>query len=345
MEEQLKLVILDSDYEYLKPLEEALIRRFSDQVQIQIITDPAYADVFFHTTRSIDVLVVDEHFYGPYLDEHSIGHILVLVPGIEISPHLPEHVKQLVKYIPENEILASIEKMLETVSRERKEAEPAVRPDTRVVAVYSPAGGCGKSLAAVALARKMQRLDVPVLLIGCDSMQSFSVYLDQEEYADEILAARLQEPEEDTYWYILQNIKRGPLTCLLPFEKPLYGMGIGLREIETLLSILKERQDFACIILDLGSEFSEKNQRLMEEADVRLLITQSSRAAARKMKKLQQNRNLLPGGETLMICNQYGTDHSSMSGETRQEVLPAYQDWETAMEDPVFYRIALQILG
>ena len=67
MEEQLKLVILDSDYEYLKPLEEALIRRFSDQVQIQIITDPAYADVFFHTTRSIDVLVVDEHFYGPYL--------------------------------------------------------------------------------------------------------------------------------------------------------------------------------------------------------------------------------------------------------------------------------------
>ena len=235
------------------------------------------------------------------------------MPGIEISPHLPEHVKQLVKYIPENEILASIEKMLETVSRERKEAEPAVRPDTRVVAVYSPAGGCGKSLAAVALARKMQRLDVPVLLIGCDSMQSFSVYLDQEEYADEILAARLQEPEEDTYWNILQNIKRGPLTCLLPFEKPLYGMGIGLREIETLLSILKERQDFACIILDLGSEFSEKNQRLMEEADVRLLITQSSRAAARKMKKLQQNRNLLPGGETLMICNQYGTDHSSMS--------------------------------
>lgn len=344
MEEQMKLVILDSDYEYLKPLEEALIRRLSDRVQIQIITDPAYADVFFHTPRTIDVLVVDEHFYGPYLDEHTIGQILVLVPGIEIMPKLPKNVRQLVKYIPEEEILKAIEKMLKAETKEREGEDPSGRQETRVAAVYSPAGGCGKSLAAVALARKMQRLDVPVLLIGCDSMQSFSVYLSQEVYADETLAEKLKDPEEDTYWNILQNIRREELTCLLPFEKPLYAMGIGLRELENLLSILKEKGDFACIILDLGSEASEKNFRLMEAADVRILVTQANQEAAGKMRKLQKNRNLMAGRETFLLCNQYGMDHSGAAGTAQAEVLPLYPDWESAMEDPLFYRLALQIM-
>ena len=66
MGKKLKLVILDSDYEYLRPMEEELIRRFSGRTQMQIITDPAYAKVFFHTPRNIDLLVADAHFYGEY---------------------------------------------------------------------------------------------------------------------------------------------------------------------------------------------------------------------------------------------------------------------------------------
>ncbi len=344
MKEQMKLVILDSDYDYLKPLEEELIRRFSDRIQIQIITDPGYADGFFHAPRNIDLLVVDEHFYGPYLDEHNIGQILVLVPGIEMLAGLPDHVNQMVKYAPEEELFANIEKLLEAERREKQETAPAGRGETRVIAVCSPVGGCGKSLTAIALARKIQRLDAPVLLVGCDSMQSFSVFLKPEEYADEILAEKLKEPDEDTYWNILQNIQRKDLTCLLPFAKPLYSLGIGLRELENLIAILKEKQDFSYIILDLGGEFNERNCRLVEEADAVVFVTQSNRAAAKKMWKLRKSLKLISGKETYLLCNQFGTDHTGIAGESQLEMLPQYPQWEQALEDPVFYRIALEIL-
>ena len=60
MERELRLVIIDSDYGYIKQMEEALIRRFRSRAQIQIITDPAYLDVYFRTPRTIDILVADQ---------------------------------------------------------------------------------------------------------------------------------------------------------------------------------------------------------------------------------------------------------------------------------------------
>ena len=344
MGKKLKLVILDSDYEYLRPMEEELIRRFSGRTQMQIITDPAYAKVFFHTPRNIDLLVADAHFYGEYLEENSIRRILVLIPGIEIQRKVPEHVTQIVKYLPYKEILDMIERKITELEKEKEEVAPVRKPDTKVIAVYSPVGGCGKSLVAAALCRKMQRLDIPALLVGCDSLQSFSVYMDKEEYAQESLAEELRDPGEDTYWNILQNIKREELACLLPFEKALPALGVGAREMKNLISILKENKDFDAVILDIGSELSEKSQKIMEEADLLVVVTQSSRTAARKIRRLQKNKTLMPNLESCVICNQYGADGSKDPGWKPSEVLPEYPNGESAMEDPIFYRLAFQIM-
>lgn len=344
MGKKLNLVILDSDYEYLRPMEEELIRRFSGRAHIQIITDPAYAKVFFHTSRNIDLLVADAHFYGSYLEEHAIRRILILVPGIEIERKVPEHVMQIVKYLPYKEILTAVDRNLTELEKEKEEVQPVQKPDTRVIAVYSPVGGCGKSLVAAALCRKMQKLDIPALLIGCDSLQSFSVYLDKEEYAEKSLADELKDPGEDTYWKILQNIKRGELTCLKPFEKALFAEGIGARELKTLVSILREKKDFDAVILDIGSELNEKSQKLMEAADVLVVVTQASRTAAKKIRRLQKNKGLMPNLESCIVCNQYGADESRDPGWKPSEVLPEYPDAESAMEDPIFYRLSFRIM-
>lgn len=344
MGNKLKLVILDSDYEYLKPMEEELIRRFSRRARIQIITDPAYARVFFHTPRTIDLLVADAHFYGDYLEEHSVGKVLVLVPGIEIERKTPDSVQQIVKYLPYQEILSAIDRLLTELEKQKEEVIPIQRPDTKVIAVYSPVGGCGKSLVATALCRKLQRLDLPALLVGCDSLQSFSVFLEKEEYAEEALAELLREPGEDTYWKILQNIKREEISFLLPFEKSLSAAGIGARELRTLIEILRDKKDFDAVILDIGSELNEKSLRLMEEADVLVLVTQASRTAARKVRRLQKNKSLMPNMESFVICNQYGADGSSDPGWKPSEVLPEYPDAGQAMEDPIFYRMAFGIM-
>ena len=94
MERELRLVIIDSDYGYIKQMEEALIRRFRSRAQIQIITDPAYLDVYFRTPRTIDILVADQSFYAEHLEEHTIHHILLLVPEVDIEKTFPDKVKE-----------------------------------------------------------------------------------------------------------------------------------------------------------------------------------------------------------------------------------------------------------
>lgn len=311
---------------------------------MQIITDPAYAKGFFHTPRTIDLLVADEHFYGDYLEEHSIGKILILVPGIEIERRVPDNIMQIVKYLPYQEILSAIDRLLTELEKAKQEVPADRRARTKVIAVYSPVGGCGKSLVAAALCRKLQRLDIPALLVGCDSLQSFSVYLDQEEYAEEELAEQLQDPGEDTYWKILQNVKREEFSCLLPFEKLLPSVGMGSREFRTLLAMLREKKDFDAVILDIGSELNEKSLKLMEEADALVLVTQPGQSAAKKVRRIQRNRGLLPNTESYVVCNQYGGDGSGDTVWQPSEVLPAYPDPAQAMEDPIFYRLAFQLM-
>ena len=343
MERELRLVVADSDYEYIKPMEEELIRRFRSRAQIQIITDPAYLDVYFHTPRTIDVLVADQSLFGDYLQGHTIHHILLLVPEVEIGKTFPDRVKAMMKYLPYEEILQAIEEFMKPEAEEIKEAVVPQKQETKVVAVYSPIGGCGKSLVALALARKLKKLDQTVLLAGCDSLQSFSAYLRTAEYADEKLAEKLKNPEEDTYWTILQNIGQEEISYILPFEKNMPSLGIGTDEIKWLVELLRQKKDFAYVILDLGSELNEQTLALMEASDVYVLVMEANRISNKKMWRLQKNIDLLPKKECFMISNQYHMDGMRVSGQGLFGVLAKYETSEKAMEDPVFYRMALEL--
>lgn len=344
MRQDIGLVLLDSDYGYVKTLESELVRRFASRARIQIITDPAYADAYFRSAKTINILVADSSFYGPQLEEHTIHHILLLAQEIGIEEEYPENIQRMMKYLPVDEIMQALEQFMEAEeTAQREEILPDEKPETKVIAVYSPLGGCGKSLVAMALGRKLKKLDQSVLVIGCDSLQSIAAYLSCEDFADEKLAEQLKEPGEETYWSILQNIGQEEISFLLPFEKTLPSLGIGAAEMRNLISILKEKRDFSCLILDLGSSLDEQTLALMKESDAYVLIIEANTISNRKMRRLQQNMELLPEKECFMISNQYHMDGLRVPQHNLFGVLAGYQDYEAAMEDPVFYRIAMEI--
>ena len=103
--------------------------------------------------------------------------------------------KGMMKYLPVDEIMQALEQFMEAEeTAQREEILPDEKPETKVIAVYSPLGGCGKSLVAMALGQKLKKLDQSVLVIGCDSLQSIAAYLSCEDFADEKLAEQLKEP-------------------------------------------------------------------------------------------------------------------------------------------------------
>jgi Mrp family chromosome partitioning ATPase len=339
------IVIIDQDYNYLRTYEEELIRKYSVSAEIQIITDPGYVDAYFSTAQDIDLLIIDEESYGDgeFLREHTVGKTFLMVR--EIRPDLPRHdeVKVLLKYMPAEELFEQIDRVLLRVDTPASGLVEKNKKNTRVVGVYSPIGGCGKSLVCVALARKLKMLDQKVLLLACDPTQSMSVYYPSDVHAGEELAEKLRNPDDDTYWTILQNIGRDEVSYLLPFEKSLPSMNITHKEIEALIRTLINKQDFDFIILDIGTTLSHEISQDLDKLNSLILLTETNVIANKKMQKLLHDPDLLPKCDCILVANEMHSDGMRLSRDSVFGTIAPYQHWEEALDDPVFYRIALKV--
>ena len=346
MEEQRKLVIIDTENVFLKTTEEEIIRRYADKVRLQFLTEKAYTNEYFMEEQHMDVLVVAGRDYSEDLQKHRIGRILLIEEEIGTENVYPDNVEVLLQFLSPEDFFHKLEEAFTRSDGTEPEEIPEEKPrDVHVIAVYSPIGGCGKSLVAYALAKKLKKLDQKVLLVGCDPTQSISVYYPAESYAKEELADKLLQPSEDTYWTILQNIEQDDISYLLPFEKNLPSLDVGMEEWEVLISVLKENRDFDWIVLDVGSLLDRKMASLMTKIDYLILLTETNQIANRKMQKLLRDPDLLPKCECFLVANEYRTDGMRIASESVFGVISPYSNWEEAVEDPVFYQIALKVTG
>lgn len=347
MEPLKQIVIADPDIEYIKSYEEDFVIKFWDKASIQIITEAEYLENYFRLHREIDVLLIAREFYGAYLKEHQISHMMIVNEKKNINPEAESAAFNILRYRSKEEIFSFVETSLETESEpiefsEIEEPEKDVK--TKVISVYSPVGGSGKSLTAIALAKKIKKLGESVLVIGCDNLQSFGVFLETRDNAEPELALRLQELSEDTYWSVLKNIYQGDVAYLLPFEKPLSELGIKSRQLFDLVNLLKEKQDFTFIILDLGSTLDKEVQTMMAISDICVFITESKMSSCRMMEKFMMNMDYLSIQKSYTIANQYRTEGFRLEGDNLFGSFAGYETADEAMEDPVFYRLALELV-
>lgn len=343
-EKRKQLVIIDTEMSFLQNAEAEIIRRYADQTDTYVLTDPEYIPTFFSEEKKTDVLVVMGKDYGAWLQEHPIQHILLMEEEVGVGEVYPANVEVLLQYLPLEEFFHKVDAALRQDEAGAQTGLPEKEThNTRVIAVYSPIGGCGKSLVAYALAKKLKKLDQKVLLVGCDTTQSISVYYPSEMYAKTELAEKLIRPDDDTYWTILQNVEQDDISYLLPFEKNLPTLEVGMPQWELLLEILKEKQDFDCIVLDVGSVLDQEMASLMAKIDYLILLTETNQIANRKMQKLLRDPDMLPKCECFLVANEFRTDGMRIASESVFGMLSPYPAWEEAVEDPVFYQIALKI--
>ena len=343
MDKKHNLVILDSDYDYVRSIEPEIIRRYADKVDVQIITDEAFMDIWFQEKREIDVLIIDQNHYGDYLKEHVIRQTFLMIPEIDIEQKTPRNVSVMVKYLPENELFEAVNDAFARIDLEAVDPDHKPQHETRVVAVYSPIGGCGKSLICIGLARKLRMLDQKVLLIGCDDVQSFSVFGDLDLHADAYLAEELRDPGENTYWTILQNLAGGDVTYLKSFDRAPHALGVGRTQWKSFVRLMKEKGDFDYLILDIGCRVDEAGTALMNQADEIVLVTEPNLMATRKVQRIAGDSDILPNKKCFLVSNEYHTDGMRFSEDAVYDHLSAYTGWMDALEDPVFYRLALGI--
>lgn len=170
---KLSLVIVDHDEIYLEYLNKFLSSTYKGKFEITCFSDDKIFLEYISTVRKKDILLISKDIYDENTDTIDAKVILKLVEGNEI---LEDKEKVIHKYkdikniydIALKEYLGSNPKKTLKVSVENA--------DTKIVTVYSPVGGSGKSLIAASLSSNLSQNGKKVFYLNLEDIQSTEEY-------------------------------------------------------------------------------------------------------------------------------------------------------------------------
>ena len=242
------------------------------------------------SAQNIDVVVVDLSIPGvdairlaEQLSTHAppfVGVIIVSgVADIDLMRRamLAGAGDFLVKPVSPEELKSSVKRIFERISKQREAlASAAVEEgparESRVITVYSPQGGSGKTVIAANLAVALTLEGAKVVLVDLN-LQFGDVDLVLNLLPERTLAAlvpRLNQLDPDLMEQFLTEHETG-LKVLAAPSRPEYAQTITAQVVEQVVNVL--RQNYSFIVIDTASELSDVTLAALDQADVVLLVT------------------------------------------------------------------------
>lgn len=169
-------------------------------------------------------------------------------------------------------------------------------------AVYSPAGGSGKTLLSIALSAKLAEAGREVLYLSLEQLSAASEIFPWKEEGITKLIETLST--EASFELKLKGIaKKGVNTVhyLEGFRRIADYKDTTGEEIRELLSQLKHSGEYDCIVVDMGSHMDAIRIAVWEEADRIVLIQTGGETASEKMELFWQQGIVLEHKNKLAV--------------------------------------------
>lgn len=171
-----RVIIADTDANYIIPLQFKFVTDFYDQIDLEVITEKEYFDELFMKPQKVEILIISEDLYDSSLQRHNISNIFVMMERYEESDTAELNINRLFKYtsIKEifNEIVGKSAGALNVESIDNKA--------TQIILVTSANGGVGKTTLAMGLSTCLTKNYKRVLYINASRLQSFQYLLDNK---------------------------------------------------------------------------------------------------------------------------------------------------------------------
>lgn len=270
---KVKIVIADTDEDYIVPLQTKFVEELFDSVDLEIITNRDYFTKFFMIPQKLDILIVSEKLYTNVLHRHNIGRIFVLVEQQEEENTTKLNVVRLCKYTSIKEIYAEItgiSPVLLAGKGEKKEAP-------QIITVYSANGGTGKTTVALGISACLSKHYKRVLYIGADRLQSFQRLLDDPTpISSTDIYSKLNAETGNAYSTVRHAIRKQDFNYLPPFRVALLSLGLKYHVFTRIAVSARDAEEYDCIIVDADTAFDEEKAQLMSVSDKVIVVMQQN---------------------------------------------------------------------
>lgn len=299
MEKKL-IVVVDTDEEYLAPLEYKLLEEWEEKADIEIITQLKYFNEFFSQPRSIFMLIINEILYNEKIQKQNCSHVFVLRENETDTLQIIEEkrIKSLYKYSSIKEIYSEIMKNIK-IDMEQLPVE-----NTKLYVVYSSCGGSGKTIAGLGISSALSDLGKQILYINMEPTQDFNYYLEDKSFASSSFGYALAMNEPDMCRRFMQELGKEEFDYLKPFEKMPISYQIQEQNYIRLVDQIKNLKKYDAIVLEISRDFTKEKLLLMEKADKIINICTQTEVSAYKIEKLMANIKWKES-QWLFVCNRY----------------------------------------
>ncbi len=298
------VVMSDLNAQYLTALECIFLEKLYGAVEIEVITEQVYFDDYFSQPRNIDMLIADEEQYrsgGEQLKKHSIAHTFLLCEQSSEDQTGDLTVRRIFKYKSGQEIFNQIMHYapLETAAGEK------VNGASRIVLVYSAAGGAGKTTTAIGLCAALTQHYKKVLYLNAEYLQSFQRYLSNKEFLHRDAYQEFYNPENLSFARLKQFIRHEEFAYVPPFSVSISALGITYNAFVRLAAEAKASGEYDYVVVDVDSSLSDEKMGFFEIADRVVIVVRQDMFSQFKTRMLQNNMSFRDEDKYIFVCNAF----------------------------------------
>ncbi len=316
-----RILIADTDLEYLVPLQMAFVREMRGQIDLEVVSDTEYFTSLFSVRQELDSLLVSERFLrGASIDAQSIGRYhqvecLYILRETDSPSDISAgcETKSLNMYrgsagIVEEVLTQNLPKLIR-VSHAHK--------TTRIALVCSAHGGAGKTTVALGMCRRLAEGGKKALYIGASRLQTFQRILREDGFISRPALRELSARPENAYEALFKNQgirAKEDFDYVLPFFRSLQSVGLDMSVYFHMAASAKSNGAYDFVVIDAENPFEK---RALDIADKIVIVLNRSEMSAYATNLLAGALSM-EGNKPFYICGEFPRDGSELPPDRRR---------------------------
>lgn len=289
----ISVVIADENQTYSKALSEYLQGEYGQAFDIYCFTSTKSLIEHLETKQQTDILLVDLKLYNDSLKAYKVKTTIILTDAN--TENDVNGMATLYKYQLGDKIAKNILQSYDSSGSERFSIHSQPR-NSKLIAVYSPTGGSGKSTIAYNLSRQYALQGKKSILVSMESFASMPIFKSESKSHGLSYLMYLINNKTNNLQVKLDAIKDYDANANIYYiprdANSLEYKGDNQAEIASLLEFFKIQSGYDSVIFDLDSSVSDRLMNVFKYCDVILNITSSDNISKNKHEGFNKQLNI-----------------------------------------------------
>ena len=282
---RIKIIIADTDAAYVSSLGDFLIASYPRVFEVASFSEREYLEQYLTAQESTGILLITPEMVKPNSANSELMQILLIsTPGIAAPG-----VRQVFKYLKGPELVQHILKIYSECEETITATLSAKK--AKVVAVYSPTGGVGKTTLAVGCSLQTAWEGNSIFYLNLENMPSTEMFFDSCAGGGLSTALYYLQEKKKNLNLKIAALKKTDSHSQIHYFTPTDSVLDLWEDLEDaltkLIQLLRDSGSYDYIFVDLSSQFSANNIAVLEASDVVLLISTPEPISQLKVKLLQ----------------------------------------------------------